>query len=121
MVGRVCCDSEGRLNENSILLEGSLKFSQASWNQRSQVSQVAQNQSPLAATIGCHAQGGRVRLDMSRLEAYRLIPGQVIAVEGMNASGQCLTANRIISSVEPPAAMFPVQGDHCCSQWHQIF
>ena len=29
MVGRICCDSEGRLNENSILLEGSIRHSQA--------------------------------------------------------------------------------------------
>ena len=51
MVGRVCCDSEGRLNENSILLEGSIKFSQASWDQRSRVGQVAQIESPPAAEI----------------------------------------------------------------------
>ena len=47
MVGRVCCDSEGRLNEKSILLEGSIKFSQASWDQKSQDGQVAQKESPM--------------------------------------------------------------------------
>lgn len=29
-VGRICCDSEGKLNENSLLLEGSIRHSQAS-------------------------------------------------------------------------------------------
>jgi len=27
-VGRICCDSEGRLNESSIMLEGSIEYSQ---------------------------------------------------------------------------------------------
>jgi len=27
MVGRICCDSEGRLNESSIMLEGSIEYS----------------------------------------------------------------------------------------------
>lgn len=28
VVGRVCCDSEGRLNDKSVLLEGSIERSQ---------------------------------------------------------------------------------------------
>ncbi len=47
-IGRVVCDAEGRLNANSLLLEGTLK----------------------------HSQGTSVKLDVSRLTAYRLFPGQ---------------------------------------------
>ena len=28
VVGRICCDSEGRLNDKSVMLEGSLEHSQ---------------------------------------------------------------------------------------------
>ena len=49
MVGRICCDSEGRLNERSILLEGSVELSN----------------------------GMRTKLDLSRLDSYKLFPGQV--------------------------------------------
>ena len=49
VVGRVCCDSEGRLNERSVLLEGSVELSG----------------------------GHRVRLDLSKLDAFRIFPGQV--------------------------------------------
>ena len=47
-VGRVCCDSEGRLNECSVLLEGSMELSG----------------------------GQRVRLDLSKLQNFRVFPGQ---------------------------------------------
>ena len=49
VVGRVCCDSEGRLNECSVLLEGSMELSG----------------------------GQRVRLDLSKLQGFRVFPGQV--------------------------------------------
>ena len=48
-VGRVCCDSEGRLNECSVLLEGSMELSG----------------------------GQRVRLDLSKLQNFGVFPGQV--------------------------------------------
>jgi len=48
-VGRLVCDAEGHLNANSLLLEGSLR----------------------------HSQGASIKLDVSRLQAYRLFPGQV--------------------------------------------
>jgi len=49
MVGRICCDSEGRLNERSVLLEGSIELSN----------------------------GMRTKLDLSKLEGFKLFPGQV--------------------------------------------
>ena len=51
MVGRICCDSEGRLNEHSILLEGSVESSN----------------------------GARTKLDVSKLDNFKLFPGQVRA------------------------------------------
>ncbi|KAL4852696.1 DNA polymerase alpha subunit B [Chlorella vulgaris] len=76
-VGRVCCDTEnGRLNAQSLLLEGSQKSSQ----------------------------GSRVRLDVSHCAAYRLFPGQVVALLGTNPSGHCIVA----SSMLPGAAAAPL-------------
>lgn len=49
MVGRICCDSEGRLNERSVLLEGSIELSN----------------------------GMRTRLDLSKLDSFKIFPGQV--------------------------------------------
>ncbi|CAL8467288.1 g6825 [Coccomyxa elongata] len=75
-VGRVVCDAEGHLNANSLLLEGTLK----------------------------HSQGASVKLDVSRLSSYRLFPGQVVGVHGLNPSGKCLVANQLISSLPRPFA-----------------
>lgn len=49
MVGRICCDSEGRLNEHSVMLEGSVELSN----------------------------GMRTKLDLSKLDSFKLFPGQV--------------------------------------------
>lgn len=49
MVGRICCDSEGRLNERSVLLEGSIELSS----------------------------GMRTRLDLSKLDSFKIFSGQV--------------------------------------------
>jgi hypothetical protein len=57
VVGRVCCDSEGRINEQSVLLEGSIAFSE----------------------------GARVRLDLSNLDAFQLFPGQVLRMPSWKA------------------------------------
>ena len=48
-VGRVVCESEGRMMADNVMLEGSVLYSQ----------------------------GHRVQLDLSRLPSYRLFPGQV--------------------------------------------
>ena len=49
MVGRLCCDSDGKLNAKSVILEGSRETS-----------------------------GGRhIQLDLSAIERYSLFPGQV--------------------------------------------
>jgi DNA polymerase alpha subunit B len=62
---------EGRINQTSVMLEGSR-----------------------------HTSGGkRVNLDLSELQAsktsFSLFPGQIVAVEGMNVSGRKMVAHRI--------------------------
>lgn len=81
-VGRICCDAEGgRLNPQSLLLEGSQK------------------------TSG----GQRVRLDVSRLAAFRLFPGQVVALHGTNPSGLCIVASQMLPGFasQPPSSSLP--------------
>lgn len=67
--GRVCCDTEGgRLNPQSLILEGSIASSR----------------------------GARVKLDVQACGSYRLFPGQIIAVVGKNPTGFCIVAQDII-------------------------
>jgi len=78
-IGRICNDAHsGRLNRNSLLLEGSRHLSR----------------------------GNRVHLDVSALASsgisYSLFPGQIVAVEGINASGSRLVAERICEGAAPP-------------------
>jgi DNA polymerase alpha subunit B len=75
VVGRICCEGEGKLNVQSIFLEGSRVLSNA-----------------------C-----RVRLDLSGCEEYALFPGQVVAVLGVNSVGHTFVARRILPA--PPSAV----------------
>jgi len=59
IAGRICCDSVGRLNSKSVLLEGSIE------------------------TSG----GERVPLDLTDVNNYSLFPGQIVAMQGKNVSG----------------------------------
>lgn len=72
--GRVCCDSEGKINHSSVLLEGSRRSSN----------------------------GARVPVDLSERNAYTLFPGQVIAVHGINSTGTRLVAKDICEGVPAP-------------------
>ena len=49
VVGRICCDSNGKLNAQSVLLEGSQELSS----------------------------GAKVKLDLSEIRQFALFPGQV--------------------------------------------
>lgn len=75
-MGRVCCDSEGRINERSALLEGSARDSL----------------------------GARVRMDLSQLGEFRIFPGQIVAVRGRNPSGKLLVASEIRGELPLPQA-----------------
>ena len=73
--GRIVCDTEGgRLNPQSLMLEGSIAASR----------------------------GARVRLDLQACGDYRLFPGQVVAVVGKNPTGFCIVAQEIVSTMSFP-------------------
>ncbi len=75
--GRIVCDTEGgRLNPQSVMLEGSIATSR----------------------------GARVRLDLQACGDYRLFPGQVVAVVGKNPTGFCIVAQEIVPCVPFPDA-----------------
>lgn len=66
VLGQVCCDSNGKLNSQSVLLEAGPD------------------------------QGGRqVPVDLSELRDYSLFPGQVVVMEGMNTSGRKFVASKL--------------------------
>ncbi|KAL4552225.1 hypothetical protein Ndes2526B_g06451 [Nannochloris sp. 'desiccata'] len=71
-VGRICCDTEdGRLNPQSVVLEGSSSLSN----------------------------GARVKVDLSGCKDYRLFPGQVACIKGTNPSGFCIVASEVLPGV----------------------
>ncbi|MCO5578485.1 hypothetical protein L7F22_032327 [Adiantum nelumboides] len=86
VVGMVCCDGEGHLNDKSVLLQGSAEYSS----------------------------GHRVRLDLNMLEGFSLFPGQIIGVDGHNHSGHCLVASRIVMSAKDD--LLESQGPHAKRQ-----
>uniref|UniRef100_A0A8C2FPU0 DNA polymerase alpha subunit B n=1 Tax=Cyprinus carpio TaxID=7962 RepID=A0A8C2FPU0_CYPCA len=66
VLGQVCCDSNGKLNAQSVLLEAGQE------------------------------QGGRlVPVNLSELKEFSLFPGQVVVMEGMNPSGEKFVATKL--------------------------
>ncbi|XP_076442613.1 DNA polymerase alpha subunit B-like isoform X2 [Babylonia areolata] len=74
LAGRVACDSQGRLNSQSVVLEGSRDTS-----------------------IGVS-----IPVDLSDLKDYALFPGQVIAADAMNPTGKKLRIKNIYPSIKLP-------------------
>ncbi|XP_018015370.1 DNA polymerase alpha subunit B isoform X2 [Hyalella azteca] len=79
-VGRVCCDSVGKLNAASVLLEGSRELSGAVM----------------------------LPLDLSKLDSYALFPGQVIGVSGVNSTGNLLVVEKLIAGRVPELPEHPI-------------
>jgi len=75
-IGRVQCDSEGRLNSNSVVLHGSLDISS----------------------------GVSVPLDLSQVSSYSLFPGQVVAMDCTNPNGSKLVAAKMYDGAPLPLA-----------------
>ena len=75
-IGRVQCDSEGRLNSNSVVLHGSLDSSS----------------------------GVSIPLDLSQAASYSLFPGQVVAIDCHNPSGARLVASKVYDGTQMPGA-----------------
>ncbi|XP_043102607.1 DNA polymerase alpha subunit B [Puntigrus tetrazona] len=73
VLGQVCCDSNGKLNAQSVLLEAGQE------------------------------QGGRqVPVDLSELKEFSLFPGQVVVMEGMNPSGEKFVATKLYEGIPLP-------------------
>ncbi|KAI8915171.1 DNA polymerase alpha/epsilon subunit B-domain-containing protein [Powellomyces hirtus] len=78
-VGRVCCDAvveKAKLNDQSVVLEAS-------------------------RAIGA---GDRVKINLREMPGYALFPGQIIGLEGMNASGRLINATKLYQPQLPPKA-----------------
>jgi len=75
-LGRIQCDSEGRMNSNSVLLHGSLDISS----------------------------GSVIPLDLSQVSSYSLFPGQVVAVDCSNPNGSKLVATKVYDGSSPSLA-----------------
>lgn len=73
VVGRVCTEAAGvaKPTDKTLQLEGSRETSR----------------------------GMRAKLDLSLLQDFSLFPGQIIAVQGRNPSGGCITAHKIIDTL----------------------
>jgi DNA polymerase alpha subunit B len=67
VAGRVCCDSNGKLNAKSLVLEGSIDMSS----------------------------GKTIPVDLSQLKEYALFPGQIVAMAGHNSTGQKFVASKL--------------------------
>ncbi|CAF0769297.1 unnamed protein product [Didymodactylos carnosus] len=76
VVGRICCDSVGQLNEHSIILEGSYHRSTCN----------------------------RVRVDVSSLDSYSFFPGQIVLISGIYTNDGLFHAKQIIEPTLPPIA-----------------
>eukprot|EP00775_Hariotina_reticulata_P006992 gene6992-7206_t len=84
-VGRVVCEVEGgHLNDTAVVLEGD----------------------------SASSEGARVGLDLSSTASFRLFPGQVIAVRGVNPSGSRIMARSIWTHLPPPNRS---SGDGSCT------
>ncbi|CAH1791695.1 unnamed protein product [Owenia fusiformis] len=84
IIGRVCCDGNGKLNAKSLILEGSRETSN----------------------------GKTVPLDVTGVPQYSLFPGQIIAAEGLNSTGSKFMASKIYEGVPPtPAAPMSIEDD----------
>ncbi|XP_072017179.1 DNA polymerase alpha subunit B-like [Amphiura filiformis] len=74
IVGRVCCDSNGRLNAQSVLLEGSVETSS----------------------------GKQVAIHLGNVHEFSLFPGQIVAMDGTNTSGSKFVASKVYEGVPLP-------------------
>ncbi|XP_019501138.1 PREDICTED: DNA polymerase alpha subunit B isoform X2 [Hipposideros armiger] len=74
LLGQIGCDSNGKLNNKSVILEGDRE----------------------------HSSGAQVPVDLSELKEYSLFPGQVVVMEGINTTGRKLVATKLYEGVPLP-------------------
>ncbi|XP_076860312.1 DNA polymerase alpha subunit B isoform X2 [Brachyhypopomus gauderio] len=78
VLGQVCCDSNGKLNAHSVVLEA-----------------------------GQEHGARQVPVDLSELQDYSLFPGQVVVMEGINTSGSKFVATKLYEGVPLPFLSTP--------------
>ncbi|VDI22175.1 DNA polymerase alpha subunit B [Mytilus galloprovincialis] len=71
VAGRICCDANGKMNAKSVLLEGSRDTSM----------------------------GKYIPVDLAELKQFSLFPGQLVAMDGINNTGQKLVVNKLYEGV----------------------
>ncbi|KAH0507939.1 DNA polymerase alpha subunit B [Microtus ochrogaster] len=74
LLGQIGCDSNGKLNSKSVILEGDRE----------------------------HSSGTQIPVDLSDLKEYSLFPGQVVIMEGFNTTGRRLAATKLYEGVPLP-------------------
>nr|XP_004656717.1 DNA polymerase alpha subunit B isoform X1 [Jaculus jaculus] len=74
LLGQIGCDSNGKLNSKSVILEGDRE----------------------------HSSGAQIPVDLSELKEYSLFPGQVVIMEGLNTTGRKLIATKVYEGVPLP-------------------
>ncbi|XP_028372260.1 DNA polymerase alpha subunit B [Phyllostomus discolor] len=74
LLGQIGCDSNGKLNSKSVILEGDRE----------------------------HSSGARIPVDLSELTEYSLFPGQVVIMEGINSTGRKFIATKLYEGVPLP-------------------
>ncbi|XP_037373484.1 DNA polymerase alpha subunit B isoform X2 [Talpa occidentalis] len=74
LLGQIGCDSNGKLNSKSVILEGDRE----------------------------HSSGAQIPVDLSELKEYSLFPGQVVIMEGINTTGRKFIATKLYEGVPLP-------------------
>nr|XP_002723449.2 DNA polymerase alpha subunit B [Oryctolagus cuniculus] len=87
LLGQIGCDSNGKLNNKSVILEGDRE----------------------------HSSGAQIPVDLSELKEYSLFPGQVVVMEGTNITGRKLVATKLYEGVPLPFYE-PTEEDGDCEQ-----
>ncbi|XP_078516554.1 DNA polymerase alpha subunit B [Lissotriton helveticus] len=87
LLGQIGCDSNGKLNAKSVVLEGDQE----------------------------HSSGMQVPVDLSELKEFSLFPGQVVVMEGTNSTGRKLVASKLYEGV-PLSFYEPTEPLQDCEQ-----
>ena len=74
VIGRICCDTNGKLNASSLILRES----------------------------GTNHSGTSVSLNVADVNEYSLFPGKVVAIKGINPTGEQFMASSFYEGVLPP-------------------
>ncbi|XP_029813296.1 DNA polymerase alpha subunit B isoform X2 [Suricata suricatta] len=74
LLGQIGCDTNGKLNSKSVILEGDRE----------------------------HSSGAQIPVDLSELKEYSLFPGQVVIMEGINTTGRKFIATKLYEGLPLP-------------------